>query len=982
MFRATRAVLGLVGLPVLLFALPAWSAVEPLSGAERVAVSMVADYLDGGPSALWPRVANGSWLHGLGQQRGEVELSVRLGPVRGSRWTLARYGGTSNQAAFQVEFASGLDDVVVLEVDAGAGRLVSVSTLAETSLGGQQRGGTPRSMAGLVTLRHLLARGDVLLGGDDQDVESLIRASDAAGGPDTAGGFETTVKLMWLAQYRLLQSDAQGAREALGTVASGGSAGAAGAEAPLHLLLNARIAALEEDGVTAETLYRNLLARFDSDVVEEEFALMLLEAGDWQRAQTELVRLVKNGTRRAEPHFLLSRLQLFSHLGQAEATFRSGWRLQPLERAELLEDPYYSMLVSRAGLSDLLRLNEAAEPISGPAETARKTIDWPQGSRFTLTGEHLLAVVGGAALSLPGGAILAPTSVGATAPGELRLRLDELALASMPRLLARLRDAESLRSPALVREVEEAAEALTRQAERSSTRGREDAWKRLVELTRVVQNAESPPPNLAALRARALWQLRQKQPAIDLLAALARDSQLVDEDPSVLWQLAQLCADEGRPDLAIRLLRRVRNVERFPGLVRQIDRFELDERLGESYSTYETVHFQLRHEKAMPRSEVVILGGYLEIELQRLEDWIPFSSTERIEVHLVPAKDFYRVYGGGVGILGLFDGRIRLPVFEVGKQQLVMAGVLSHELAHAMIDATTHDCAPKWFHEGLAQLVEPGGRQINPYRTGEAPIAMPLLESVLRGFNESRIVGLAYGEAYWTLRFVEREHGRDGIHRLIESFSGCHDTADALHQALKTNPVEFDRSLQAWASGPDAPLEDRVRVAYTQEEIRDVESMAPGLGEAFDEHLEAAPAMPKVGLVEGYKAATKEELEDAFVEEAIKIMVKWHADYDRFASLIKQELATVLRGIRSESMPPHELKGACNNLWTLATSIQMGELETIDKDVTRSLRAAYAAIGKLGSACARGQAIDSSLKVAEKNLAAAAYHLEKYGLKP
>lgn len=949
------------------------AATEPaaISSSERLAVSLVAEYLDGGSAALWARVEPGTWLHGQGPSRGQVELSVRMGPVRGSRWTLARLrprpGDNTQRVAFRVEFPSGIDDLILLDLDVAGGRLRSVSTLAEANTSAD----VGFAMEPLANLRHLLARGDVLLGEGTRDVEALLAA-------EGKNRLETTVRRLWLAQYHLLQVDSEGALEALAS-----PDGTPKAEVPLELLLRARVAALQQNGVDAERHYRNLLGRLDTDVFQAELVDMLLGADDWTRGMAELGRLTESDSRMAEPRYELSRFLLFSHLGRSEAAFRAAWRLQPIERSQLLEDPYYAFLLGSVDLADVVRLDEAEEPVAGPAPSERKAARWPAGVEFRMTGQHLLAVVGGAVLSLPGGAVLAPEHVAPAPPRELRYRLDELALAAVPGLRARLRDAASLQSPALLREVEESATALTRLAERGATVRRQDAWRRLEELTKVVQQAPEQAPGLAALRAQALWQLGRKQLAIDLLAALVADTKLVDEDPSARYQLARLCGEEGRPDLAARLLRRLPDAERFSGLMRQIARYELDDRLGESYATYQTTAFQLRYDRSLAKSEVVLLGGYLEVELERLKEWIPLDVKERIEVHLVPASDFYRVYGGGVGILGLFDGRIRLPVFEVGKQSAVMTGVLSHELAHAMLDVAAHDCAPKWFHEGLAQLVEPGGRQINPYRAGVRPIAMPLVESVLRGFSESRMVTQAYEEAYWTLRFVETKHGRPAIHRLIESFADCRDTPEALQGVLAQSPAEFDRELQAWAKGPDAPLEaPGVRLAFTKEQLDHMEKTAPGFSEVVEER-DASRSMPKVGIAAGVELPTEKDMEDAFVKEVTELMVEWHGRYVGRANLIKQKLATMVRAIRQPQMSQKDLQSVCDDLWTLTVSIQMGGvLESIDKDVNRSLRAAYAAIGKAASACARGKSIGPALDNAEKHLGEAAYHLDKYGLKP
>ncbi|MDA8018541.1 MAG: hypothetical protein MPN21_13965 [Thermoanaerobaculia bacterium] len=312
-----------------------------------------------------------------------------------------------------------------------------------------------------------------------------------------------------------------------------------------------------------------------------------------------------------------------------------------------------------------------------------------------------------------------------------------------------------------------------------------------------------------------------------------------------------------------------------------------------------------------------------------------------------------------------------------------MTGVLSHELAHAMIDRATDECAPKWFHEGLAQLLEPGARQVNPYRSGVKPVAMPLVESVLRGFSESGLVTQVYEQAYWALRYVEREHGKSGIHQLLESFAGCMRTPEAFRRALKIGSAEFDRQLRTWAGGPDAPLEDEgIPLAFDEEQLDLMAEMAPGFGEAVEQKAQERQPLPKVGLAR--ELPTQEEIEDVVVEAVQELMEEWYESYysDR-AAQIKKDLADLVLVLRGDRPPERRVEAVCRDISTMIVSLHLsGTFESIDEDVNRSLRSAYGALSRATNACARGGDLQRHLKEAEKFLQDAAYHLDKYGLKP
>jgi tetratricopeptide (TPR) repeat protein len=116
-------VAALAAVPAVL-AVPAGRAVppadgpRPLSVAEREAAQLAADYLAGGPAAWWPHLARGAWLRTLGRDAALGEIEVRAGLPAGSRWVMqaAPPAFAEHGAVFTVEFPSGADDTLLLEL--------------------------------------------------------------------------------------------------------------------------------------------------------------------------------------------------------------------------------------------------------------------------------------------------------------------------------------------------------------------------------------------------------------------------------------------------------------------------------------------------------------------------------------------------------------------------------------------------------------------------------------------------------------------------------------------------------------------------------------------------------------------------------------------------------------------------------------------------------------------------------------------------
>ena len=119
-----------------------------LSEAERAAVELVAAYFQGGPVAWWEELAADAPLRRLGREAAIQEIGVRAGPADGATWQLLTPGPKlePQTAVFGVEFASGLDETLVLRlVDQGGWKIAGLRISAEPA--GPRPGSLPGSAA-------------------------------------------------------------------------------------------------------------------------------------------------------------------------------------------------------------------------------------------------------------------------------------------------------------------------------------------------------------------------------------------------------------------------------------------------------------------------------------------------------------------------------------------------------------------------------------------------------------------------------------------------------------------------------------------------------------------------------------------------------------------------------------------------------------------------------------------------------------------
>jgi hypothetical protein len=331
-------------------------------------------------------------------------------------------------------------------------------------------------------------------------------------------------------------------------------------------------------------------------------------------------------------------------------------------------------------------------------------------------------------------------------------------------------------------------------------------WTNLVELTAGLdQNREVKlPPDLGRLRAAALQRENRAVESRELLVRVAGESVASRRrDPWLFLHLAEVLLDVGAFDDAERAASIAERQLSFLDLEPMAPRIKMERQLAEDFRVHETTHFRLRYPAKATAWTAPFMGDVLEAELQELSPWLTWrpDKDEKIEVHLLWLDDFFRHYSIGGTAIASYDGALRLPFAAVRELPPVVHEILVHELVHALLDGATNGRAPSWFHEGLAQHLEPEQHPDNAiadYTASGRRISIPLVEAVFRGRPRQDLVSIAYDESLWIVRAIEAKWGREGIHRLVRALAANGDSEAALASALGTNFAELDATTWQW----------------------------------------------------------------------------------------------------------------------------------------------------------------------------------------
>lgn len=987
-----------------------------VSAAERAAVEMVFAYAASGPAAIWDRLAQDSPLRAMGRERAMGEIAARFGLAAGSSWRLhtPHPGEPAGRAVLGVEFASGIDDTIVLDLSEQGAEwrlrdlrclvdpplVVDPDPLASTSHRGPGQISSRQGdhFAALVALSVGLSAAIVSAGGrrvraaaaaalliaacsrssepaarvmEPPALAALepLRRAVAAGADAAAIARELErrpadpqlerVRDLWHAQLELAGGQIEAAERLLGPPPA---ADRAAASPPLERLLRARLALARLDPGTGELYDRVIESLPVHDALRfEALAATALTAGGDSAFDVEARLLVEMGSRMAEPWYVAAIESARLDRGDESAELMSaGWRLRPLRREDVLGDPALTAVSALPQVFPLLGLDQAEEP-AVDAVPGIRALAPGSGVRASLCGAELRFDGGAFEVIVAGGAELAPPGVEGESACARDRRLGERGLAARAAIRAAAARGGRL-GLRLERLAHDAAESLAEDRK----------WSELVALTEgPVGAAPGSPQMLVQLRALALERVGRGDEALDLRIALAeRELGAKRPAPGVLFELADAFAERGDYDRAIRLVERAdaRLPEPRGELRRRV--FHMSRELASSARVFRSTHFDIRYPKDTGEHYARQLATVFEEERRRLLRWIPRPGDRRVVIELFPFRQFVQSYGGMAIGVTLADGPVRLPFADLQSLHPELVEILSHELAHALLDGATGGRAPRWFHEGLAQHVEMGIGPVNPLPElieERRNLSVPAIEPVIAGFSEPDLVDIAYAESAWVVAFLEDRWGAKSLHRLQTLFAAEHDTASALAEVTGLDLIAFDEAFRRWAlSGRPRP-----RAVAVRRFDLELDSTLASADRRSD--LPRVAASQELGSVASSSAAA-----------GPGEMAGWHRLYKIKAAPVKAAFAPVMTALERGDAPPDPR--ACARLVDEVDRLlgDRGILAAPDPGVASSLDELYRGLGALGSSCRDGR-LDEARQRLDANrgrLERASSALGRYGLRP
>jgi tetratricopeptide (TPR) repeat protein len=240
----------------------------------------------------------------------------------------------------------------------------------------------------------------------------------------------------------------------------------------------------------------------------------------------------------------------------------------------------------------------------------------------------------------------------------------------------------------------------------------------------------------------------------------------------------------------------------------ELQRFE---RAEQGFWTDLSEHFELaydgdRDELLWSSHQIVQILEHAYLTFGELFGHFPVEDGRpRIRVVLYRRAGFHEVTGIGHWAGGLFDGTVRVPVEDLGREKSELERVLRHEIVHAFAHASGGPGVPGWLNEGLAQWLESSSleRQSAQVRAARErlrerpPGSLDELPQVLGSLPEPDQIARAYAQALAFTAYVERAFG-DRV--LFEMVAGCRSSTPCEETFRARTGAELESAFRDFAS--------------------------------------------------------------------------------------------------------------------------------------------------------------------------------------
>jgi Tfp pilus assembly protein PilF len=302
------------------------------------------------------------------------------------------------------------------------------------------------------------------------------------------------------------------------------------------------------------------------------------------------------------------------------------------------------------------------------------------------------------------------------------------------------------------------------------------------------QGLTATPDDPALLKGLGLSAVHAGRPD-DALAPLERAVH-AEYDPEVRLLLAHL--HDRRDDSAPAIVNLRAVLEREPAHAearRLLEKVEREQRAEAGFRRIITTRFVVKYPESHDPDARRAIIAQLEAAAEHVGLMLAYVPQRRTTVVLYEHPEFRSVTRAHAWTSGLFDGKIRLLVGPVRPPAHEFARVVVHEYAHAAIHELSRGRAPRWLHEGLAQVLE--GATPDPMLRVPGGLTLAGVEA-LAGESDPLRARTGYDIALWIVADLLDRGGIEAVRELLERLGAGETIAESIPRIYGLRATELE----------------------------------------------------------------------------------------------------------------------------------------------------------------------------------------------
>jgi tetratricopeptide (TPR) repeat protein len=201
-------------------------------------------------------------------------------------------------------------------------------------------------------------------------------------------------------------------------------------------------------------------------------------------------------------------------------------------------------------------------------------------------------------------------------------------------------------------------------------------------------------------------------------------------------------------------------------------------------------HFRVQYVPYTEGVRIQDVLAMLEDAHDSLAETLGLRPTRTVNVKIYRAQDFYRVSALPDWATGIYDGKMRLKAEDMQNTPAQVRDLLFHEYTHALLAMNIRKSVPAWFHEGLAQLMEPrflqNEREQQRVRAAltDGRVSFDALRESFREIHSKADAEQAYLLSKYFLASLRQRYGQEKLREWLRHMAADEDFDDAFEKVF------------------------------------------------------------------------------------------------------------------------------------------------------------------------------------------------------